>query len=185
MKRIFWLPVVVLLLVIVSYLRSCDPRFDGSVVVPKQTPLEAFDPAMFAKTVHDTVARVRIEEKVVVKNVYVPRVAPDADKKPKYRLKTPNLVVVAKTDSSGLLIDSLVAPNKKEILIGIDGKGKGMLTVKNSNPLFETANIEGMQFEVPVYRRVTWGLQGGVYMTPVGPQVGIGVGINFALSRKR
>ncbi|WP_216689003.1 DUF6808 domain-containing protein [Hymenobacter siberiensis] len=133
----------------------------------------------------DTIIKTVIKERIVIRNHYLTRVVSDADNKPKYHLETPDLVVDAKCDSVGLMIDSLSLTNTKSILVTDDNKGGAQVSVQNTSPYFETANVEGLYVRPKQYPRITTGIQAGVGITPVGVQQYLGIGINFSLTKRR
>jgi hypothetical protein len=141
------------------------------------------------KPAHDTLAAARIVERVVVQKLYVPRVETVHDtvrvEVPHYYVRTKYVMVAAQADSAGLTLDSLALPNTKNIIAFNDAKGNVTLDVQNSNPYFKTADVRGFTYHVPVYPRLTWGLQAGAYLTPVGPVVGVGIGLNYSLQKRK
>ncbi|TDN38580.1 hypothetical protein A8B98_22815 [Hymenobacter sp. UV11] len=124
-----------------------------------------------------------------MRKLYVPRVDTVRDtiqvEVPHYYVQTKYIMVAAKAASTGLTIDSLTLANTKNIIAFNDNKGNVTLDVQNSNPYFKNADLHGFIYHVPVYPRLTWGLQAGAYLTPVGPVIGIGIGLNYSLRKRR
>lgn len=150
--------------------------------VPQKEQI-VYRPAYVA--VHDTIAKVELVDRIVVRHVFAPTVKPDADGKTKYRLQRSDLVVVAKSDSTGLQLDNLAFTNRQSLLIGVDKKGNGMAQVINSSPYVKTDSVNGYHFKVKQLPRVTYGISAGVFLTPVGPQVGVGVGFHLSLNKRK
>lgn len=151
------------------------------VAAPKQQIV--YRPSYVA--VHDTIAKVKLVDRVVVKAVFVPRIGPVIAGKTNYLLKTDTLVVAANCDSTGLRIDSLAFKNRQSIIVGVDKKGNGMVQIINSSPFVHTDSASGYRFRVKQLSRVTYGLSAGIGMTPVGLQPYVGFGVHLSLNKRK
>lgn len=149
-------------------------------IVPKQQVV--YRPGYVA--MHDTIAKVKLVDRIVVRRVFVPRIGPVVVGKTNYLLKTDTLTIAANCDSTGLRIDSLAFRNHQSIIVGVDKKGNGMVQVFNSSPYVKTDSASGYRFKVQQLPRVTYGISAGIGMTPAGLQPYVGAGLHLSLNKK-
>lgn len=171
MKQLLAFIVVAVLLLF--GLKTCVPI----PKVPVKQPISLVAPQEQST---DTIIKTVIQERVVVKTVYVPRIVSGPSGKPKYLLKTDTLTIAAECNSAGISIDSIHIPNTKTITY-TNFKKEIQVSVRNSSPYFKSANVEGFVIPTKEVPRFGVGPFIGVGVTPTGipvPVVGIGVSFN-------